>query len=65
MHSTFFNFGDSTKSWIYTIYNDIKSCVIKNGIASSYFYPERGCAQGETIYPILIPLVSRNTKNFN
>ena len=65
MHSTFFNFGDSIKSWIFTFYNDIKSCVISNGIASSYFYPERGCAQGELIYPIFIPLVCRNTRNFN
>ena len=64
MHSTFFNFGDPIKSWIYTFYNDLQSCVISNEIASSYFYPERGCAHGEPIYPIFIPLVCRNTRNF-
>ena len=57
----FLNFGD----WIYTFYNDLKSCVISNGIASSYFYPERGCAKGELIYHIFIPLVCRNARNFN
>ena len=51
----FFNFGGPIKSWIYVFYNDIKSCVIQNIWSSIwlFFYPERGCGQGDTISPYL------------
>lgn len=69
MHSTFLNFGDSIKRWIYIFYNDIQYCVIINGKASSYFYPERGCAQGTNLFPYsfllcaeILEILIRNNK---
>ena len=36
-----------------TIYNNIQSCVINNGIASNYFTLERGVRQGDPLSPYL------------
>ena len=51
-----FNFGNSIKDWIKTFYSGIKSCIIQNGITSDYFFPQRGCRQGDPIspYPFLL-----------
>lgn len=47
---------DSIKDWVKTFYSGIKSCVIQNGIASDYVYPQRGCRQGDQISPYLFLL---------
>ena len=44
-----FNFGNSIKDWIKTFYSGIKSCIIQNGITSYYFFPQRGCRQGDPL----------------
>ena len=38
------------------IYTDVKSCVIVNGMPSSWFYLERGCRQEDPISPYLFLL---------
>lgn len=59
-----FNFGNSIKDWIQTFYNGIKTCIIQNGIISDYFYPQRGCRQGDPISPYLF-LLCRNIRDNN
>lgn len=51
-----FNFSDLIEDWVKTFYSGIKSCVIQNGIASDYFYPQRGCRQCDPISPYLFLL---------
>ena len=48
-----FNFGPNFIRWVMTIYNNIQSCVINNGIASNYFTLERGVRQGDPLSPYL------------
>ena len=42
-------FGPSFLQWIYTIYNKISSCVIKNGFSTQPFPVERGVRQGDPL----------------
>ena len=44
-----FNFGPNFIRWVMTIYNNIQSCVINNGIASNYFTLLRGVRQGDPL----------------
>ena len=52
----FYNFGISIQNWIKLFYNDVKSCVIQNGIISQYFNPEREDGQSDPISPYLFVL---------
>ena len=53
---TFLNFGPSLITWIKVFYKNIKSCVIINGKASSFFNIYRGCRQGDRLSPYIFIL---------
>ena len=53
---TFLNFGPSLITWIKVFYKNIKSCVITNGQASSFFNIYRGCCQGDPLSPYIFIL---------
>ena len=44
-----FNFGDGFLNWIEVIYRNISSCIINNGITSTYFPLTRGVRQGDPL----------------
>ena len=52
----YFNFGNSLKSWISVLYNDISSMVIQNGFLSESFPIKRGCRQGDPPSPYIFLL---------
>ena len=53
-----FGFGPSLKGWVETFYKNICSCVINNGICTSYFEVQRGIRQGDLLSPYLFIIVT-------
>ena len=64
---TFFNFGPDILNRINIFYNDVSSCVLNNGHASTFFPLQRGVRQGRPLSGILfvlgIKLFGRALKN--
>ena len=62
-----FNFGHDIQNWIKIFYNNVTSCVLNNGHASTFFSLQRGVRQGCPLSGILfvlgIELLSRYIKN--
>ena len=48
-----FRFGPDFIRWVKTLYNNIQSCVINNGLTTDYFTLERGVRQGDPLSPYL------------
>ena len=51
-----FNFGPIFRGYIRTLYKNICSTIINNGITSEWFYPKRGVRQGCPISPYIFIL---------
>ena len=62
-----FNFGHDIQNWIKVFYNNVTSCVLNNGYASTFFSLQRGVRQGCPLSGVLfvlgIELLSRYIKN--
>jgi len=48
-----FSFGPSVIRWIKTLYTNIPSCVLNNGLCSPYFEVQSGVSQGNPLSPYL------------
>ena len=48
-----FNFGESLRQWIKTIYTDVECCVINNGWTTSHFKISKGARQGCPLSPYI------------
>ena len=66
-----FGFGREFIWWVRTLYYNVESCVINNGVATDYFSLERGVKQGDGLSPYLfvvtvetLALVIRHTDNW-
>jgi len=63
-----FNFGHDIQNWIKLFYNNVTSCVLNNGHASTFFSLHRGVRQGCPLSGVLfvlgIELLSRSIKNY-
>ena len=62
-----FNFGHDIQNWIKVFYNNVASCVLNNGHASTFFPLQQGVRQGCPLSSVLfvlgIELLSRSIKN--
>ena len=52
-----FCFGPDFIKWFKTLYKNIQSCVINNGLTTDYFALERGVRQGDRLSPYLFVVV--------
>lgn len=62
----FFNFGPDILNWINVFYNDVSSCVLNNGHASTFFPLQRGVRQGcplGVLFVLGIELFGKALKN--
>ena len=53
------NFGNSFIKWIHTLYTNVESCILNNGVTSRYFKLYRGVRQGDPLSAYLFILCTQ------